>query len=211
MLVENLLPKYFWAEAVTTACYIINRAMIRPILNKIPYELLRGRKPRVSHLRAFGSKCFILNNGKDNLGKFDAKSTEGIFIGYSLNSKAYRVFNKHTLVIEESVHVVFDETNPLARNKIITHGQEDDDDSLRLNNESEVRLEEEEQSEAQQVPNKENQESDHEDQLLTQPANTVADTSTSVVPRQFKYRGSHPLENVIGNITEGIRTRSKPL
>ena len=209
MLVENQLPKYFWAEAVATACYIINRAMIRPILNKTPYELLRGRKPRVSHLRAFGSKCFILNNGKDNLGKFDAKSTEGIFIGYSLNSKAYRVFNKHTLVIEESVHVVFDETNPLARNKIATHEQEDEDDSFRLNKEVEARIDEEEQSEAQSVPNDENQESEHEDQLVTQPANTITDPSSSVVPRQFKYRKSHPLDNVIGNVTEGIRTRSK--
>ena len=58
----------------------------------------------------FGSKCFILNT-KDNLGKFDAKSNVGIFLGYSSYSKAYRVFNKKTMVIEESVHVVFDESN----------------------------------------------------------------------------------------------------
>src|SRR3954470_6964488 len=44
---------------------------LRPILNKTPYELLKGRKPNVSHLHVFGGKCFVLNNGKDNLGKFD--------------------------------------------------------------------------------------------------------------------------------------------
>ncbi|KAF7112262.1 hypothetical protein RHSIM_RhsimUnG0247400 [Rhododendron simsii] len=85
--------------------------MIRPILNKTPYELWKGRKPNISHFRAFGCKCFVHNNDKDDLGKFDARSDEGIFVGYSTSSKAYRVFNKRTLVIEESVHVAFDETD----------------------------------------------------------------------------------------------------
>ena len=89
----------------------MNRALIRPILKKTPYELYNGRKPNIAHLRVFGSKCFILNNGKENLGKFDAKSDEGIFLGYSLNSKAYRIYNKRTMTIEESIHVAFDETN----------------------------------------------------------------------------------------------------
>ena len=101
MLNEQSAPKQFWAEAVNTACYIINRAMIRPILKKTSYELLKGRKPNISHLRPFGCKCFILNNGKDNLGKFDAKSDEGILLGYSLNSKAYRIYNKRTKIVEE--------------------------------------------------------------------------------------------------------------
>ena len=59
----------------------------------------------------FGCKCFVLNNGKENLGKFDAKSDEGIHIGYALNGHAYRVFNKRLLIVEESMHVVFDETD----------------------------------------------------------------------------------------------------
>ncbi|KAK8585732.1 hypothetical protein V6N13_050704 [Hibiscus sabdariffa] len=83
--------------------------MIRPILNKTPYELLKKKKPNISYFHPFGCKCFVLNNGKDNLGKFDAKSDEAIFLGYSLTSKAYRVFNKRTLVVEESIHVVFDD------------------------------------------------------------------------------------------------------
>lgn len=112
MLCEHSLPKYFWAEAMNSACYIINRVSIRPILKKTPYELWRGRKLNISYFRTFGTKCFIHNNGKDNLGKFDAKSDKGIFLGYSTTSRAYRVFNKRTLVVEESMHVIFDESNP---------------------------------------------------------------------------------------------------
>ena len=61
----------------------------------------------------------MLNNGKDNLGKFDAKSDEGIFLGYSLQSKAYRIYNKRTIIIEESIHVSFDESNAILPRKDI--------------------------------------------------------------------------------------------
>ena len=72
MLCEGNLPKYFWAEAINTACYILNRVLIRPILKKTPYELWKGRKPNINYFHVFGCKCFVLNNGKDRLGKFDA-------------------------------------------------------------------------------------------------------------------------------------------
>ena len=120
MLCENNLPKYFWAEAVHTACYILNRALIWPILKKTPYELWHDRKPNINHLHVFGCKCFVHNNGKDNLGKFDPKSSETIFLSYSLTSKAYHVFNKRTLVVEESIHVAFDETNISAQKQIVS-------------------------------------------------------------------------------------------
>ena len=63
------------------------------------------------HLRVFGCSCFVLNNGKENLGKFDEKADHGIFIGYSLTSPAYRIYNKRLMIIEESVHVVFNEVD----------------------------------------------------------------------------------------------------
>jgi len=96
---------------VSTTCYVLNRVLIRPMLKKTPYELFKGRKPNLSHLKVFGCKCFILNNGKDNLGKFDSKSDEGIFVGYSLHGHAYRAFNKRIILVEESMHITFDETN----------------------------------------------------------------------------------------------------
>ena len=99
---------------MSTVYYTLNRLLIRPILKKTPYDIYKGRKPNISHLRVFGCKCFVLNNGKESLGKFDAKAYEAIFLGYSLQSKAYKVFNRRTLCVEESVHVVCDETNSLV-------------------------------------------------------------------------------------------------
>ncbi|CAH9091030.1 unnamed protein product [Cuscuta europaea] len=82
MLISCGLARNFWAEAINTTCYIINRDMSHPLLGKTSYELLKGRKPNISHLRTFGCKCFADNNGKDNIGKFDARSDEAVFLGY---------------------------------------------------------------------------------------------------------------------------------
>ena len=122
MLNEQSIPQKFWCHAVDTSTYIINRVSIRRILGKTPYELLRGRKPNLSYFRVFGSKCYILNT-KDYLTKFDPKSYEGIFLGYSQNSKAYIILNKHSMKVEESPNVTFDETPPLPK----TLPSEDDD------------------------------------------------------------------------------------
>ena len=80
LLNETNLPKYFLNDVVNITSYVWNRVLIRPILKKTPYEFFKGRKLNILHLRAFGYKCFILNNDKDNLGKFDAKADEGIFL-----------------------------------------------------------------------------------------------------------------------------------
>ena len=73
MLHEYNLPLYFWAGAINTSCYILNRVFKIPILNKTSYELWNNRKFKISYLRVFGCKCFILYT-KDNLGKFDLKT-----------------------------------------------------------------------------------------------------------------------------------------
>ena len=83
MLCDKNLPKYFWGKTVHTACHILNRVSIWTILKKTPYELFKGRKPNISHFHVFGITCYILNNGKESLGKFDTKSDECIFLGYS--------------------------------------------------------------------------------------------------------------------------------
>ena len=110
MLLAITLLQFYWAQAVNTTCYIINHAMLRPILDKTPYELIKGRSPNLAHLRVFGYTCFIHNNGKDSLGKFDARADEGTFLGYSSRSKAYKVLNHRTGKVEESIHVKFNET-----------------------------------------------------------------------------------------------------
>ncbi|GKV13717.1 hypothetical protein SLEP1_g24703 [Rubroshorea leprosula] len=125
--------------------------MVRPILNKTPYEIYKGRKPKISYFRALGCKCFVLNNGKDSLGKFDSKSDEGIFVGYSTSNKAYRVYNKRTKVIEESIHVVFDETNPICSRKFCT----DDDVDAIGKQIKDINLKEDNTKEAQDEKNEE--------------------------------------------------------
>ncbi|GJU15611.1 ribonuclease H-like domain-containing protein [Tanacetum coccineum] len=111
MLADSKLPTTFWAEAVNTACYVQNRVLVIKPHNKTPYELFLGRKPALSFMRPFGCPVTILNT-LDHLGKFDGKADEGFFVGYSTNSKAYRVFNNRTRIVEENLHVKFSEETP---------------------------------------------------------------------------------------------------
>jgi transposase InsO family protein len=100
----------FWAEAINTACYSINRLYLHRILKKTSYELITGKKPNVSYFRVFGSKCFILIK-RGRKSKFAPKDVEGFLLGYDSNTRAYRVFNKSTGLVEVSCDIVFDETN----------------------------------------------------------------------------------------------------
>ncbi|GJY87448.1 putative ribonuclease H-like domain-containing protein [Tanacetum coccineum] len=100
MLADSLLPIPFWAEAVNTACYVQNRVLVTKPHNKTPYELLIGRTPIISFMRPFGCPVTILNT-LDHLGKFDGKADEGFLVGYSINSKAFRVFNSRTRKTQE--------------------------------------------------------------------------------------------------------------
>ncbi|GJS88315.1 putative ribonuclease H-like domain-containing protein [Tanacetum coccineum] len=111
MLADSKLPTTFWAEAVNTACYVQNRVLVIKPHNKTPYELFLGRKPALSFMRPFGCPVTILNT-LDHLGKFDGKADEGFFVGYSTNSKAFRVFNSRTRIVEENLHVKFSEETP---------------------------------------------------------------------------------------------------
>ncbi|GKB92876.1 putative ribonuclease H-like domain-containing protein [Tanacetum coccineum] len=111
MLADSLLPTTFWAEAVNTACYVQNRVLVNKPHNKTPYELLLGRPPSISFMRPFGCLVTILNT-LDPLGKFDGKADEGFLVGYSINSKAFRVFNTRTRKVEENLHINFLENKP---------------------------------------------------------------------------------------------------
>jgi hypothetical protein len=110
MLDEYKTPDWFWAEAINTTCYSINRLYLHRILKKTSYELLTGKNPNVSYFRVFGSKCFILiKRGRSS--KFAPKAVESFLLGYDSNTRAYRVFNKSTGLVEVSCDIVFDETN----------------------------------------------------------------------------------------------------
>jgi len=178
MLNEYEVPKSFWADVVSTTCYVLNRMLIRPILKSTPYQLFKGKKPNVAHLKIFGCKCFVLNNEKENLGKFDSKADEAIFLGYSLTSKVYRVFNRRILNVEKSMHVVFDEIvdleeNPLKPNKTNAGDEEYLKEAL-----DEMYLNE---------------------NPLVEPEDLV---------KSWKSPRGLSLENVIGDISKGVVTRN---
>ncbi|KAK8954887.1 hypothetical protein KSP39_PZI002281 [Platanthera zijinensis] len=117
LLAHANMPLSFWAEAVSTSNYVLNRSLIHKLKVKTPYELLKEKKPKIDYFRIFGCVVYIHNNNKEYIRKFEAKASMGIFLGYSQVSKAYRVFNQSSLKIEESVHVSFDESKMFYREK----------------------------------------------------------------------------------------------
>ncbi|GJZ49888.1 putative ribonuclease H-like domain-containing protein [Tanacetum coccineum] len=122
MLADSKLPTTFWAEAVNIVCYVQNRVLVVKPHNKTPYEVFYGRTPALSFMRPFGGPVTILNT-IDHLGKFDGKADEGLFVGYSLNSKAFRVFNSRTRIVEESLHIRFLENKSNVVNSSVDAGQ----------------------------------------------------------------------------------------
>ncbi|GJZ57633.1 putative ribonuclease H-like domain-containing protein [Tanacetum coccineum] len=116
MLADLFLHNTFWAQAVSTACYVLNRVLVTEPQNKTPYELITGKIPIISYIRPFGCHVTILNT-IDHLGKFDGKSDEGFLVGYSLNSKAFRVYNLETKRVEENLHITFLENKPNVAGK----------------------------------------------------------------------------------------------
>ena len=112
-----------------TACFTQNATLINKH-GKTPYEMVKKKKPNLKHFHVFGCKCFVLKTHPEQLSKFDLKADEGIFVGYPLSTKAFRVYNLRTRVVMESINVSFDD-------KKIT-GLEDfnDHDQLRFENEA---------------------------------------------------------------------------
>ncbi|GJW62942.1 putative ribonuclease H-like domain-containing protein [Tanacetum coccineum] len=106
MLVDFKLPTTFSAEAINTACYVLNRVLVIKPHTKTPYELIRGRTPLIDFMKPFGCPVTILNT-RDHLGKFDRKVDEGFFVRYSVVSKAIRVFNKRTRIVKETLNIRF--------------------------------------------------------------------------------------------------------
>ncbi|GJW25209.1 putative ribonuclease H-like domain-containing protein [Tanacetum coccineum] len=111
MLADSKLPTMFWTEAVSMACYVLNRVSITNPHNKTPYELISGKVPQIGHLKPFGCQVTILNTS-DHLGKFEGKADEGYLVGYAPNSKAYRVYNLTNKRVEETMNLRFLEDKP---------------------------------------------------------------------------------------------------
>ncbi|GJQ98462.1 retrovirus-related pol polyprotein from transposon TNT 1-94 [Tanacetum coccineum] len=93
MLTFANLPLFLWAEAIATACFTQNRSIIHKRFDKTPYELINKRKPNIKFFHVFGCRCYLLND-YDDVGKLKAKRDIGVFVGYSKESAAFRVYNK---------------------------------------------------------------------------------------------------------------------
>ncbi|KAL8115181.1 hypothetical protein AgCh_021856 [Apium graveolens] len=128
MLEEAKLPTYFWAEAMQTACFTQNATLINKH-GKTPYEMVKKKKPNLKYFHVFGCKCFVLKTHLEQLSKFDLKADEGIFVGYPLSTKAFRVYNLRTKVVMESINVSFDDKKITGLKDFIDH------DQLRFENE----------------------------------------------------------------------------
>ncbi|KAL8102461.1 hypothetical protein AgCh_027089 [Apium graveolens] len=109
MLQDANLPTSFWEEAVNTACYTQNKYLINKAHGKSPYSIMSKRKPTVKHLHVFGSKCYILKDNSEYVGKFDSKVFEAIFLGYSLERTTYKVYVIDQKKIMEITDVTFDD------------------------------------------------------------------------------------------------------
>ena len=117
MLHNKDVAQNLWGEAVNIACHMVNRMYFRLGTKKTPYELWKGRKPNVKYFRIFGSTCFIFKD-RENVEKFDSRSDKGTFLGYSSTSKAYRVYNKRTMKVMETMNVVIDESSDSGSEKV---------------------------------------------------------------------------------------------
>ncbi|GJU49520.1 retrovirus-related pol polyprotein from transposon TNT 1-94 [Tanacetum coccineum] len=117
MLSAAKVPLFFWAEAIATTCFTQNRSLVIPRHEKTPYHIINARKPSVKFFHIFGSLCYIVRDG-ENLDKMKEKGDACIFVGYSTQSRAYRVFNKRTRIIVETIHVNFDELPQMASDHV---------------------------------------------------------------------------------------------
>ncbi|KAI3759537.1 hypothetical protein L6452_07424 [Arctium lappa] len=128
MLTASGLSISFWAEAISTACFTQNRSLIVKRHAKTPYHLLHQRKPNIKYFHVFGCRCFVLND-RDQIGKFSPKADEAKFVGYSSNSKAYRIYVLKSKIILESINVSFDDSFQVTSEQISSGFKLQDEDS----------------------------------------------------------------------------------
>nr|GEZ55844.1 integrase, catalytic region, zinc finger, CCHC-type, peptidase aspartic, catalytic [Tanacetum cinerariifolium] len=113
MLTFANLPSFLWVDAIATACFTQNHSIIHKRFDKTPYELMNKRKPNIKFFRMFGCRCYLLNDYED-VGNIKVKGDIGVFVGYLKESAAFRIYNKGTRKIHESVNVNFYEISEMA-------------------------------------------------------------------------------------------------
>jgi hypothetical protein len=239
MLDEYKTSDRFWAEAINTACYAINRLYLHRILKKTSYELLTGKKSNVSYFKVFGSKCFILVK-RGRKSKFASKAVEGFLLGYDSNTRTYSVFNKSTGLVKVSCDIVFDETSGSQVEQVNLDELDDEEApcvALRNMSIGDVRPKEsEEPPHAQDQPSSSNQaslptrdedqaqEDENEDQEDGPPQEEDNDQGGDANDQDKKddegprpphprvhqaIQRDHPVNSILGDIHKGVTTQSR--
>jgi hypothetical protein len=106
------IPQTYWVEEIHTIVHILNKYHLRPHSDKNPYELWLGRPASIKHFKVFGRKCYIKNND-ENIGKYDDRVDEGMFLGYAKNSKEYKCYNKRLHKLVYCIDIKVDEEIPV--------------------------------------------------------------------------------------------------
>jgi hypothetical protein len=222
MLGEFKMPERFWSEAANTACHAINRLYLHHLLKKTSYEILTGNKPNVSYFHVFGSKCYILVK-KGRHSKFAPKDVEGFLLGYDSNTKAYRVFNKSSGLVEVSSDVVFDETNGSPRDQVDLDDIDEDDDptaaisTMAIGDVRSQEQQEQDQPSSSTMVHPPTQDDGHvpqeemRDQGGAQEEQVMEEEAPQVPPTQVRatIQRNHPVDQILGDISKGVTTRSR--
>ena len=171
---------------------------------KTPYELWYGRTPLVKYFIVFGSECYINNLDKD-LGKFDARSDEGIFLGYASNKKAYRCYNLRLHKIVESADVKINDlkTQKIKHQKNTFDSESEEDEEFVSIQAEEEKNEENEEMQDEDMDIVESEEDDQEE--VTREESPRRNTKTP----SRRVQKNHPEEQIIGSTSDGVLTRRK--
>jgi hypothetical protein len=188
MMNEKNIGQTYWVEVINTTVHVLNKAHLRPQSDKTPYELWYGRPTSIKHFKVFGSKCYIKNND-ENLGKYDDRVDEGIFLGYATNSKGYRCYNKRLHKMVDFIDIKVDEGIPTREV---------------YNNESSTEVIA--KAEDEQVQESENEDSESDEYIDTQTNSNQQTTSNSSSRITQK---NHPASQIIGEKDKGVQTRRK--
>nr|GEV72562.1 hypothetical protein [Tanacetum cinerariifolium] len=190
----------FWAEAIATACFTQNFSLIIPQHEKTPYHIINDRKPSVKFFHIFGSLCYIVRDG-ENLDKMKEKSDACIFVGYSTQSRAYRVFNKRTRVIVETIHVNFDELPQMASDHSFAETTADAPNQCQQQHTTPLNTQTTTKPTCQvptQAPTVTSTENINQAEMIAENAQVEDDEFINIF--------YHPLEQVIKNPSQSVRT-----
>ncbi|KAJ9566556.1 hypothetical protein OSB04_002522 [Centaurea solstitialis] len=232
MLNASRLPLAFWAKVVSAACYTQNRSLIINIFEKPPYHLLHNKRPNVKFVHVFGCKCYVLND-REPIGKFNTKGDDAIFLGYSWDSAAYRVYVPRSgIVVVKDLEQLFHgwyEDDPDPERISVTDARASADDAR----DSEENLQNTETSPQSVIisgPSASNtppsipkasptqfvityeQPSQEDCPVIPEPTlspHSLEEITSSVhPPHTTRWTKDHPLSQVIGNISEGVNIRA---